>query len=54
MGQQVLPGCSKLFPKTDTSVEFDGAELKAIGKDLFVDYWENVPLKSDPIRPNIL
>ena len=30
------------------------AELKAIGKDLFVDYWENVPLKSDPIRPDIL
>lgn len=25
------------------TVEFDGAKLKATGKDLFTDYWEKVP-----------
>ena len=24
------------------TVEFDGATLKATGKDLFIDYWEKV------------
>jgi hypothetical protein len=28
------------------TVEFDGATLKATGKDLFIDYWEKVSWES--------